>query len=833
MTNCPAFYWRWNRQHFSAVEGTTTLEEMYNAYILVLCDGWMAAKNPEQVILHDKAWQSWWWRATNYLAACQLFLQDNVLLQEPLRPEHIKPRLLGHWGTCPGLNLLYIQLLRIARNHKWHTLFIPGPGHGAPSVLANVWLEGSYGKYRPEMTRDAIGLRRLCREFSTPGGVPSHVGPHIPGAIHEGGELGYGLLHAYGAAFDRPDLFVMAVVGDGEAETGPASGAWKSLHYLNPIRDGAVLPVLHLNGYRIAAPTVFGRTSDREIMHHFGGLGYRVFIVNCNDPARIHGLLSRTMDTIITEVKNIQTAWRSGSTTTRTTPAWPLLVLRTPKGWTGPHLVDGLLVEGTYRSHQVPLPQARESPEQLAQLESWLLSYRPHDLFDRTGHPHKRLLSGVPDEFYLPGNVPDADGGRRSIDLRLPDVESIAPSVLQPGAGPAEATRVLGKWLRDVLKANDNTNNFRIFCPDELVSNRLEAVFEVTNRCTLQPIDSNDDHLSPEGRVFEVLSEHCCEGWLEGYVLTGRHGLFACYEAFAPIVDSMINQHAKWLKTADQVSWRRPLPSLNILLTSHTWRQDHNGYSHQGPGFIDNILNRRHRYVRAYLPPDANTLLAITRHALASRHRINLIISGKQPMPLWLNIDDAVRHAAEGLGRWSWAEGAGAEHPAFVLACAGDVPTLEVLAAADLLRKQIPDLPFRLVNVTNLLTLATPDEHPDGIPNSLFEEIFTADRPVLFAFHGYPHVITGLVGNRSRPERFHVQGYQEEGTTTTPFDMVVANRMSRYHLLLQGLDLASWGNKEAEDLRAMCQKALNDHQLYITTHFEDLPEVRSWHWSQS
>ncbi len=776
----------------------------------------------------DTAWQPLWWRATNYLSASQIFLLDNVLLREPLRPEHIKPRLLGHWGTCPGLNLLYTQLLRIARSRQRRTLFIPGPGHGAPAVLANVWLEGSYRNVRPEMERDREGLRRLCREFSTPGGVPSHVGPHVPGAIHEGGELGYGLLHAFGAAFDRPDLFVMAVVGDGEAETGPSSGAWKSLHYLNPKRDGAVLPVLHLNGYRIAAPTVLGRMNDRDIVRHFDGLGYRTHLVRGEDPVRIHAALNRTMDAVIGEIEEIQSSWRNGSITERTTPPWPFLVLRTPKGWTGPRIVDGLPVEGTFRAHQVPLPRAREDAEQLAQLEAWLRSYRPEEIFDEEGRPCERLLAGLPDDAFLPGNVPDADGGRVSLDLRLPPLEPAAPSVASPGAGEVEATRTLGVWLRDVLRANET--NFRLFCPDELVSNRLDTVFEVTDRCTLQPIGPEDDHLSPEGRVFEVLSEHCCEGWLEGYVLTGRHGLFACYEAFAPIVDSMINQHVKWLKSSDQIPWRRPLPSLNILLTSHTWRQDHNGYSHQGPGFIDNVLNRRHRYVRVYLAPDANTLLAVSRHALASRHRVNLIIAGKQPMPAWLGLDEAVRHAAAGLGRWRWAESGEADPPALVLACAGDVPTLEILAAADLLRRHLPDLPFRVVNVTNLLTLTLPEDHPDGIPQAVFNEIFTRDRPVLFAFHGYPHVIEGLVGGRSRPERFVVGGYREEGTTTTPFDMVVLNGLSRYQLVLRALDLVEKDGTAAEALREKCRDALERHRLYISTHFEDLPEVRHWRW---
>lgn len=780
----------------------------------------------------DLRWASLWWRATNYLAAAQIFLQDNVLLREPLRPEHVKPRLLGHWGTSPGLNLLYIQLLRWCRLEQRRALFVPGPGHGAPAILANVWLEGSYERVRPEMTRTHDGLRRLCREFSTPGGVPSHVGPHVPGAIHEGGELGYGLLHAYGAVFDRPELLVMAVVGDGEAETGPASAAWKSLHYLHPTRDGVVLPVLHLNGYRIAGPTIFGRLDDRDLVRHFRGLGYHPYVVRGSDPRRIHAVLARTMDMIRAEIRAIQEEWRSGPTAGKTTPAWPLLILRTPKGWTGPHIVDGLPVEGTFRSHQVPLPRAREDAAQLAQLDAWLRRYRMDELFDDEGRPREALLAGLPDEAYRPGNTLDADGGRVSLDLRLPDVEPSAVMVERHGGEEdIEATRVLGTWLREVFRANDRSANFRIFCPDELVSNRLDAVFEVTNRCLLQPLLPDDDHLSPTGRVHEILSEHCCEGWLEGYVLTGRHGLFACYEAFAPIVDSMVNQHVKWLKTSDQIAWRRPLPSLNILLTSHTWRQDHNGYSHQGPGFIDNVLNRRHRYVRVYLPPDANTLLAVTRHALASRHRINLVIAGKQPMPVWLGIDEAVRHCATGLGRWTWAEGRGADRPALVLAAAGDVPTLEVMALADLLRRRLPDLPFRVVNVVNLLGLTTSEEHPDGLPEPGFVELFTENRPVLFAFHGYPQVISGLVARRPHPERFHVEGYREEGTTTTPFDMVVANGLSRYQLAIRTLDLLGRDDTAADALREECQEQLARHRLYITRHFEDLPEVRTWRWT--
>ncbi|MHB1669834.1 phosphoketolase family protein [Thiomonas sp.] len=796
----------------------------------------MASRTKARLARTQVAWLDRWWRATNYIACAQIFLLDNVLLHEPLSSSHIKPRLLGHWGTSPGLNLLYAHLLRAVRSHGMQPLFVAGPGHGAPAVLANAWLEGSYGAVRQELTRDGLGLHRLCREFSVPGGVASHVGPHIPGSLHEGGELGYGLLHAVGAVFDNPDLLALAVVGDGEAETGPAAAAWKSLHFINPVRDGAVLPVLHLNGYRIAAPTVFGRMSDTQIDRHFSGLGWRVLIVEADDPAAVHPELAGAMDAALAHIHAIQHDWREGLASSgrsgRTTPDWPLLVLRTPKGWTGPREVDGLPMEGSFRAHQVPLPRARSDGTQLAQLEAWLRSYRPDELFDAQGRPQPDLLAGLPSERLLPGNCPHADGGRVRIDLQLPVLDALALPVAAPGAEDAESTRALGAWLRDALRANAGSANLRVFSPDELVSNRLDAVFEVTQRCTLQSIRPDDDHLSAEGRVLEVLSEHCCEGWLEGYVLSGRHGLFACYEAFAPIVDSMVNQHVKWLKAAAEVPWRRPLPALNILLTSHTWRQDHNGYSHQGPGFIDNVLNRKHRHVRVYLAPDANCLLAVAQHAFASSDRVNVIVAGKQPMPQWLGLADAISHCATGAGRWRWAEGGAADEPAVVLAAAGDVPTLELLAAADLLRRHVPDLAFRVVNVVNLLALASPLDHLDGLPEAEFDALFTVDRPVLFAFHGYPHVIDGLVHRRTHPQRFQAEGYREEGTTTTPFDMVVRNRISRFDLAAQALDLAGRDDATADALRRHCSAQLTAHALHIRTWFEDLPEVRDWRFPQ-
>jgi xylulose-5-phosphate/fructose-6-phosphate phosphoketolase len=783
----------------------------------------------------DQAQADWldrWWRAANYIACAQIFLQDNVLLQKPLSALHIKPRLLGHWGTSPGLNLLYAHLLRVVRLHGVQALFVAGPGHGAPAVLANVWLEGSYAGVRPELSRNAAGMRRLCREFSTPGGVASHVGPHIPGSLHEGGELGYGLLHAFGAVFDNPHLLALAVVGDGEAETGPAAAAWKSIHFLNPKRDGAVLPVLHLNGYRIAAPTVFGRMADEHITRYFEGLGYRVLRVEGRDAAAVHRDLAGAMDAAIAHIYAIQRDWRAPSARERTTPDWPLIVLRTPKGWTGPQQVDGLPMEGTFRAHQVPLPGARDDATQRAQLDAWLRSYRPQELFDSSGCPERDLLRGLPAQGLLPGNCHHADGGRVRIDLQLPPLAELALDLPAPGATTFESARGLGMWLRDTLRLNAGAANLRIFCPDELVSNRLDAVFETTRRCTVQPTIPEDDHLGPDGRVLEVLSEHCCEGWLEGYVLSGRHGLFACYEAFAPIVDSMINQHVKWLKASAEVTWRRPLPALNILLTSHTWRQDHNGYSHQGPGFIDNVLNRKHRHVRVYLAPDTNCLLALAQHAFASVDRVNVIIAGKQSMPQWLSLQAALVHCAAGAGRWPWAEGGDASDPEVVLACAGEVPTLEMLAAADLLRNWVPDLNFRLINVVNLLVLTSPLDHPDGLPDPDFDALFTVERPVLFAFHGYPHVIDGLVHRRANPQRIRAEGYREEGTTTTPFDMVVRNRVSRFHLALQALDLAARDDPAAHSLRTHCQQRITEHALYIRTQFEDMPDVRDWRWAQ-
>src|SRR5689334_10321707 len=719
-----------------------------------------------------------YWRAANYLSVGQIYLQANPLLREPLRPEHIKPRLLGHWGTSPGLSLLYAHMNRLVRKRNLDAIFMAGPGHGGPALIANVWLEGTWTEVYPEVTQDGEGMRRLFRQFSTPYGVPSRVSPPVPGSIHEGGELGYVLTHAFGAAFDNRDLLVLAVVGDGEAETGPLEGSWKDISFLNPARDGAVLPVLHLNGYKIASPTVLGRKPDEEIAQLFRGHGYDPFFVIGDEPARVHAALAETLDACCDRIREIQ--HRAGQDRA-TQPRWPMIVLRTPKGWTGPKTVDGVQVEGTFRAHQVPLPQVRENPEHLAALESWLKSYRPEELFDPSGAPKEFIRALAPAGLKRMSASPHANGGRVLVPLDLPDYTQYAVEVKSPATVRLESTRQLGRMLRDVFVRNQRQQNFRLFCPDELTSNRLGDVPEVTSRAWMEERIAGDDHLAQDGRVMEVLSEHNCEGWLEGYVLTGRHGLFCTYEAFAMVVASMATQHAKWLEMCRELPWRAPVSSLNVLLTSTCWRNDHNGFSHQGPGFIDTIVSKQGTVARVYLPPDANCLLSVADHCLRSRSYVNLIVIDKQPQLQWLDMDQARAHCARGAGVWDWASNS-TDEPDVVLACAGDVPTLETVAAAWWLRRKAPGLAVRVVNVVDLFSIADPLEHPHGMPVDQFMQLFTRDTDVVFAFHGYPGLLHGLLHGRPDAGRFHVRGYREEGTTTTPFDMVVLNGMSRFHL---------------------------------------------------
>lgn len=779
--------------------------------------------SPQQRELLDR-----YFRAANYLAVGQIFLQANPLLREPLKPEHIKPRLLGHWGTDPGLSLIYVHLNRLICDTGASLLYVTGPGHGAPAILANLWLEGTYSEIYSEVPRNAEGMLSLFRRFSTPGGVPSHVSAQTPGSIHEGGELGYSLLHAAGAAFDKPELIVACVIGDGEAETGPAAGAWKSVSFINPKRDGAVLPILHLNGYKISGPTVQGRMSDEELKMLYEGFGYQVRVVSGDVNDDVHDKLAAALNQSYAGIRRIQSEARESASTNF--PHWPMIILRTPKGWTGPREVGGLQVEGTFRSHQVPLPLAKTDATQLQQLEHWLRSYRPGELFDDHGIPHRDFETLIPPGERRMGANPGANGGALLVDLELPDYSGYAFSVPAPGSVRVEATRRLGEYLRDVFRLNAGERNFRLFCPDETNSNRLGAVFDATDRCFMRPVTADDDHISPDGRVMEVLSEHCCEGWLEGYLLTGRHGLFACYEAFATIVDSMMNQHAKWLKTSRETSWRKPVASLTYLLTSHAWRQDHNGYSHQGPGFVDNVINRKSSVTQIYFPPDGNCLLAVMDHCLRSRDHINVVVAGKQPELQWLDMEQAREHCSQGIGEWHWAGTAGNETPDIILACAGDVPTLETLAAAELLRRRVQNLKLRVVNIVDLMTLSPPAYHPHGIDGERFDELFTVDRPVIMAFHGYPRMVHDLVHGRRRPERFHVRGYREEGTTTTPFDMVVVNEMSRYHLAMAALRYAGLGNVAADALD-YCEAQLQAHSRYIVRHFEDIPAIRDWKWN--
>jgi xylulose-5-phosphate/fructose-6-phosphate phosphoketolase len=768
-----------------------------------------------------------YWRAANYLSVGQIYLMGNPLLREPLRPDQVKPRLLGHWGTTPGLNLVYAHLNRIISRLGKPVLFVTGPGHGGPGLVANVWLEGTYSDVYPEVSQDSAGMARLFHQFSFPGGVPSHVAPQTPGSIHEGGELGYSLAHAYGAALDNPDLVVACVIGDGEAETGPLATAWHSNKFLDPVGDGAVLPILHLNGYKISNPTVLARIGDDELTNLLTGYGYRPYLVDGEEPTRVHQCLAATMDRVFDELAGIQ--WKARADGTVDRPQWPMIVLRTPKGWTGPDQVDGVQVEGTWRAHQVPLPAARTDAAHLRQLEEWLRSYRPEELFDSDGVPKQSIVDWLPRGELRMGATPYANGGPQSRPLELPDVADYAVKVVEPGATTAEPTRVLGTWLRDVFVANDRYRNFRLVGPDETESNRLGAVYEVTDKVWRARIDEVDLHLAPAGRVMEILSEHTCQGWLEGYLLTGRHGLFSCYEAFVHIVDSMVNQHAKWLKVARELPWRRPIPSLNYLLTSHVWRQDHNGFSHQDPGFIDHIVNKKPSVVRVYLPPDTNTLLSVVDHCLRSRNYINVVVAGKQPTPSWLDMEAAQLHCARGIGLWEWA-GTEDGDPDVVLAAAGDVPTLEVLAATDLLRRYLPELRVRVVNVVDLMRLPPESEHPHGLPDREFDAIFTTDRPVIFAYHGYPWLVHRLTYRRHGHDNLHVRGYVEEGTTTTPFDMVVMNRLDRFHLVIDVIDRVPGLAQRAADLRQSMVDNLTRHHAHIRQTGEDLPEVANWSW---
>jgi xylulose-5-phosphate/fructose-6-phosphate phosphoketolase len=767
-----------------------------------------------------------YWRAANYLSVGQIYLVDNPLLREPLRLEHIKPRLLGHWGTTPGLNLIYAHLNRVIRARDLEAIFITGPGHGGPGIVANTYLEGTYGEVYPQMGFDEAGLRRLFRQFSFPGGIPSHVAPETPGSIHEGGELGYALVHAFGAAFDNPDLLVCCVVGDGEAETGPLAASWHSNKFLNAARDGAVLPVLHLNGYKIANPTVLARIGRDELRSLMVGYGYAPHFVSGDDPATVHGLMAATLDEAMNEIGEIQRRAREDGDTTR--PQWPMIVLETPKGWTGPKEVDGLPVEGTWRAHQVPLSQLAERPDHLQILEQWMRSYRPEELFDDDGAVAPELRDLAPRGERRMSANPHANGGLLTRPLDLPDFRDYAVDVPAPCRSSSEATRLLGGWLRDVIRRNPH--NFRIVGPDETASNRLGAVLEATERTWEAEILPTDEHLAPDGRVMEVLSEHLCQGWLEGYLLTGRHGLFNCYEAFIHIVDSMFNQHAKWLKVTRQIPWRRPIPSLNYLLSSHVWRQDNNGFSHQDPGFIDHVVNKKAEIVRVYLPPDANCLLSVADHCLRSRDYVNVIVAGKQPALDYLTMEEAVAHCTRGIGIWEWASNDQGAEPDVVLACAGDIPTLESVAAVSLLREHLPDLRVRLVNVVDLMRLQPESEHPHGLSDREFDALFTTSRPVIFAYHGYPTLIHRLTYRRHNHDGLHVRGYNEEGTTTTPFDMVMLNDLDRFHLVMDVIDRVPGLAERAAHLRQKMVDERLRHRAYTRAVGDDPPDVRDWTW---
>jgi xylulose-5-phosphate/fructose-6-phosphate phosphoketolase len=779
----------------------------------------------------EKAGLDAYWRAANYLAVGQIYLLANPLLRKPLTLEHVKPRLLGHWGTTPGLNFVYVHLNRAIRRRGVPMLFVAGPGHGGPAMVANVYLEGTYSEVYPAITQDAEGMEKLFRQFSFPGGIPSHVAPETPGSIHEGGELGYALSHAFGAAFDNPELVVAAVVGDGEAETGPLATSWHSNKFLNPRTDGAVLPILHLNGYKIANPTVLARLPQAELDALLTGYGYAPRYVEGDDSMVLHEVMAATLDQCLDEIASIQRVAREApADAAPARPRWPMIVLRTPKGWTGPKEVDGKPTEGHWRSHQVPFAELAAKPEHLRLLETWLRSYRPEELFDATGRLRDQYARLAPSGTLRMGATPYANGGLLVRDLRLPDWRQHAVTLERPGAKIAESTRVLGLYLRDVMKMNLSQRNFRIVGPDETASNRLGDVLAVTRKTWLDRRVPTDTDLAPDGRVMEILSEHTCQGWLEGYLLTGRHGLFSCYEAFIHLVDSMFNQHAKWLKVTNHIDWRRPIPSLNYLLTSHVWRQDHNGFSHQDPGFIDHVVNKKAEVVRVYLPPDANCLLFVAEKCLKSRQLVNVVVAGKQPAPQWLDAEAADRHCAAGIGIWTWASNDDDGAPDVVLACAGDVPTLETLAAAAILRERLPELKVRVVNVVDLMTLQPQEEHPHGLSNRDFDGLFTPDRPVIFAYHGYPWLIHRLTYRRSNHANLHVRGYKEEGTTTTPFDMVVLNDLDRFHLVMDVIDRVPKLGYRAARLKQWCRDRLTAHREYIVRTGEDLPEIRDWVW---
>jgi xylulose-5-phosphate/fructose-6-phosphate phosphoketolase len=771
-----------------------------------------------------------YWRASNYLSVGQIYLLDNPLLREPLKREHIKPRLVGHWGTTPGLNFIYVHLNRIIKSQDLDVIYVIGPGHGGPAVVAHAWLEGTYSEVYPEISENEEGMRRLFKQFSFPGGIPSHAAPETPGSIHEGGELGYALSHAYGAAFDNPDLIVACVVGDGEAETGPLATGWHSNKFLNPARDGAVLPILHLNGYKIANPCFLARIPKDELTRLFEGYGYKPYFVEGDEPQNMHRQMAGVIDEVVAEIKKIQADVRRNGFAAR--PAWPMIILRTPKGWTCPPEIDGKKCEGYWRSHQVPMSDM-DSPEHVRILEQWMKSYRPQELFGPDGAMKSELKELAPKGHRRMSDNPHANGGLLLRDLRMPDFRDYAIEVPKPGAVFAEATRAQGKFLREVMKLNLESSNFRIFSPDENNSNRWQDILEVTKRCYVAEIIPEDDNLAPDGRVMEVLSEHQCQGWLEGYLLTGRHGFFSCYEAFIHIIDSMFNQHAKWLKVCNGIPWRRPIGSLNYLLSSHVWRQDHNGFSHQDPGFIDHVVNKKAEVVRVYLPPDANCLLSVTDHCLRSRNYVNVIVAGKQPAPVWLSMEEATKHCAAGIGIWEWASSDRGGEPDVVMACCGDVPTLETLAAVDMAREYVPELKVRVINVVNLMKLQPANEHPHGLPDSDFDTLFTTDKPIIFAFHGYPWLIHRLTYRRKSHQNLHVRGYKEEGTTTTPFDMVVLNNLDRFSLASDVIDRVPKLAAKAAYAKQAIRDKLLEHKEYIAKHGDDLPEIANWRWNRS